>query len=130
MSSRPLSRRGGSLDLTSASSQEEKPPPAPPYAPTFNRKDVVYQVRELTIASVATRSSGTTAAGQSYVAGAMVRPAADSSVSPVDKRLSARPGAEQHAATDPAIGQSPDVRRAPVSTYSRQPRRRLETPET
>ena len=56
MSSRPLSRRGGSLDLASASSQEEKPPPAPPYAPTFNRKDVVYQVRELTIASVGRRA--------------------------------------------------------------------------
>jgi hypothetical protein len=32
--------------------------------------------------------------------------------------------------SDPAIGQMPDVPRAPSRTYSRQPRRRSETPET
>jgi hypothetical protein len=38
--------------------------------------------------------------------------------------------AKQCSVTDPSIGQLPDVRRGPSSTYSRQPRRRSETPET
>jgi predicted enzyme related to lactoylglutathione lyase len=39
-------------------------------------------------------------------------------------------GAKQHSASDPSMGQLPYVLRAPSGTYSRQPRRRSETPET
>jgi hypothetical protein len=39
-------------------------------------------------------------------------------------------GAKQRSATDPGIGHLPDVRRARPGPYSRQPRRRSETPKT